>query len=275
MKELGSKNSLNTTGQVPLTGAFSLMQLYLSFIVVVLAIVSISIDSLNTTGQKPLTGDFSLTRLSLYYGSTVEGSSRGRSGICKFRGFQPKRVISNPRTKQHKTHISHRANSDASTSNSPLSTTRLIQQSTKTRGCRKHPSPESIVGSGRDWIPAEMGKRGGWTTTKQRAESIKTVFYVGFGIHARGLTFPQFLRDSNALFGMVVFYVGFVIQMFNSSIQKHGVFDGIKMYSRMVKTSGPTVRTPKWIHEQGWTRGLVHRSITAYGELATFGVKHE
>jgi hypothetical protein len=88
---------------------------------------------------------------------------------------------------------------------------------------------------------------------------------------------PQFLRDNNAMFGIVEteFYVGFGIQMFNSSIRKHGVFDGIRMYSRVVNTSGPTVRTPKWIHEQGWIRGLVHRSITAYGELATLGVKHE
>jgi hypothetical protein len=86
MKELGSVDSLNTTGQVPLTGDFSLMQLYLPFIVVVLAIVALSIDSLNTTGQKPLTGDFSLTRLSLYYVSTVEGSLRGRSDIWQFQG---------------------------------------------------------------------------------------------------------------------------------------------------------------------------------------------
>jgi hypothetical protein len=74
MKELGSMDSLNTTGRVPLTGVFSLMQLYLPFIVVVLAIVSLGIDSLNTTGQKPLTGDSSLTRPSLYYLCTVEGS---------------------------------------------------------------------------------------------------------------------------------------------------------------------------------------------------------
>jgi hypothetical protein len=44
-------NSLNTTGHAPLTGVFSLMQLYLPFIVVVLAIVSLDIDSPNTTGQ--------------------------------------------------------------------------------------------------------------------------------------------------------------------------------------------------------------------------------
>jgi hypothetical protein len=83
-------------------GAFSLMQLYLPFIVVVLAIVSISIDSLNNTGH------FSLTRLCLYYLSTVEGSFRGRSGIWQFQGsgFPPllKRVLLNPRTKQHTTH---------------------------------------------------------------------------------------------------------------------------------------------------------------------------
>jgi hypothetical protein len=291
-KELGSMDSLNTTGQVPLTGDFSLMQLYLPFIVVVLAIVSLSIDSLNTTGQKPLTGDSSLTRLSLYYLRTVEGSFRGRSGIWKFQGsgFPPllKRVFFNPRTKQHNTHTSHRAKSDASISNSLPSTTRLNQQSTRYRGCRKHPSPESIVGSGRDWIPAEMGKRGGWTTTKQRAESIKAVSwetqdpmtgtYLRHGIdvfqrapkyHAPGLTLPQFLRDNNALFGIVetVSNVGFGIQMFNSPIRKHGVFDGIRMYIRVVNTSGPTVRIPKWIHEQGWIRGLVHRYITAYGEI--------
>jgi hypothetical protein len=40
-------NSLNTTGRVPLTGVFSLMQLYLPFIVVVLVIVSPGNDSLN------------------------------------------------------------------------------------------------------------------------------------------------------------------------------------------------------------------------------------
>jgi hypothetical protein len=263
MKELGSMDSLNTTGQVPLTGAFSLMQLYLPFIVVVLAIVSLSIDSLNTTGQKPLTGDTSLTRLSLYYLSTVEGSFRGRSAIWQFQGsdFPPllKRVSFNPRTKQHNTHTSRRAENDTSPFNYYPLTTRFNQQSTRYRGCRKHPSPESIVGSGRDWIPAEMGKRGGWTTTKQRAESITAVSW-----EAQDLGIVE-----------TVFNVGFGIQMFDSPIRKHGVFDGIRMYSRVVNTSGPTARTPKWIHEQGWIRGLVHRSITAYGEVATLGVKHE
>jgi hypothetical protein len=101
--------SLNTTGRVPLTGVFSLMQLYLPFIVVVLAIVSLGIDSLNTIGQKPLTGDSSLTRPSLYLHS--RGSLRGRSGIWKFQGsgFPPllKRVFFNPWTKQRNTHTSH------------------------------------------------------------------------------------------------------------------------------------------------------------------------
>jgi hypothetical protein len=264
MRELGSMDSLNTTGQVPLTGDFSLMQLNSPFIVVVLAIVSLSIDSLNTTGQKPLTGDSSLTRLSLYYLSTVEGSFRGRSGIWQFQGsgFPPllKRVLFNPRTKQHNTHTSRRAEDDTSHFNYYPLTTRLNQQSTRYRGCRKHPSLESIAGSDRDWIPAEMGKRGGWTTTKQRAESTKTVFNVGFGIQMFNPSIRkhgQFLRDNNALFGIVetVFNVGFGIQMFNSPIRKHGVFDGIRMYIRVVYTSGPTVRIPKWIHEQGWIFG--------------------
>jgi hypothetical protein len=103
-----------------------------------------------------------------------------------------------------------------------------------------------------------MGKRGGWTTTKQRAESTTAVSW-----EAQDLGIVE-----------TVFNVGFGIQMFNSPIRKHGVFDGIRMYIRVVYTSGPTVRIPKWIHEQGWIRGLVHRYVTAYGEtpVATLDV---
>jgi hypothetical protein len=47
LRELVSMNSLNTTGRAPLTDVFSLMQLYLPFIVVVLVMVSPGNDSLN------------------------------------------------------------------------------------------------------------------------------------------------------------------------------------------------------------------------------------
>jgi hypothetical protein len=259
VRRTGGLDSLNTTGRVLLTGVFSLRRPYLLLIIVALAIISLGIDSLNTTGRELLTGVFSLRLSSLYYRCAVEGSPRGRSGICKFRGFQPKRVFSNPRTQHHYNHTSiNRIKRHLNSQLVPINY-KVDQQPTKIRGCRKHPSPESIVGSGRDWIPAEMGKSGGWTTTKQRAESITAVSW-----EAQDLGIVE-----------TVFNVGSGIQMFNSPIQNHGVFDGIKMYSRVVKTSGPTVRTPKWIHEQGWIRGLVHRSITAYGELATLGVKHE
>jgi hypothetical protein len=72
-----------------------------------------------------------------------------------------KRVLLNPRTKQHKSHTSHRANSDASISNSPLLTTRLIQQSTKTRGCRRNLSQATVV---------EMGKKSGKSVTVQQVK---------------------------------------------------------------------------------------------------------
>jgi hypothetical protein len=82
LKELVSMSSLNTTRHVPLTGVLSLMQLYVPGTVVVLAIVSLGNESLNITGQKPLTGASSLTRPTLHYPSTLEGSFQGRSGIC-------------------------------------------------------------------------------------------------------------------------------------------------------------------------------------------------
>jgi hypothetical protein len=139
MRGTGGTDSLNTTGRVLLTGVFSLMRPYLPFVIVALAIVSLGIDSLNTTCPALLTGVFSLMRPSLYYRCAVQGSFRGRSGICKFQGFQPKRVHPNPRTIHHNTHTSHRTKGDTSTYNSSLSTTRLIQQSTRTRGCRRDP----------------------------------------------------------------------------------------------------------------------------------------
>jgi hypothetical protein len=53
-----------------------------------------------------------------------------------------------------------------------------------------------------------------------------------------------------------------------------------------METQGPTTRIQKWIHEQdikernttgttGGIGGLLYRHITAYGKLATLGVKHE
>jgi hypothetical protein len=144
----GGTDSLNTTGRVLLTGVFSLRRPYLPFIIVALVIISLGIDSLNTTGRELLTGVFSLKLSSLYYRCAVEGSLRGRSGICKFRGFQPKRVFPNPQTQHHNTHTSRRAEDDTSHFNSYPSTTRLTNN--QPRGCREHPSPVFIVGSGRD-----------------------------------------------------------------------------------------------------------------------------
>jgi hypothetical protein len=126
----GGTDSLNTTCRVLLTGVFSLMRPYLPFIIVARDNI-ISIDSLNTTGRELLTGVSSLKLSSLYYRCAIEGFFRGRSGICKFRGFQPKRVFPNPRTQHHNNHTSlNRIKSDTSTPNSFLLTTRLIQQPT-------------------------------------------------------------------------------------------------------------------------------------------------
>jgi hypothetical protein len=104
-------------------------------------------------------------RSSLYYPNTVEGSFRGRSGIWKFQdsGFPPllKRVFFNPRTKQHNPHTSHRTKGDTSTYNLSISTTRLIQQSTRTRGCRRDPLQETA---------AEMEKKSGTSVTVQQVK---------------------------------------------------------------------------------------------------------
>jgi hypothetical protein len=100
-----------------------------------------------------------------------------------------------------------------------------------------------------------------------------------------GMTVQQFLRDNDALYGILqsVFNVGIGIQIFHTPIQVQGYFDGIQMYVKIVNQLGPTVRTQKWIHEQaisegynprtkGGIRGFVHRYLTAYGELAYLGV---
>jgi hypothetical protein len=147
VRRTGGLDSLNTTGRVLLTGVFSLRRPYLLFIIVALAIISLGIDSLNTTGRELLTGVFSLRLSSLYYRCAVEGSPRGRSGICKFRGFQPKRVFPN-HGPHHYNHTSiNRIKSDTSIPNSFLLTTRLTNN--QPRGCRD-PSRVFIVGSGRE-----------------------------------------------------------------------------------------------------------------------------
>jgi hypothetical protein len=57
-----------------------------------------------------------------------------------------------------------------------------------------------------------------------------------------GMTVQQFLRDNNALYGILqsVFNVGIGIQIFHTPIQVQGYFDGIQMYVKIVN-QGPTV----------------------------------
>jgi hypothetical protein len=119
----GDFDSLAPSGCFPLIGFANLIRSYCYFVVVAFVALGTDFDSPNTTSNRLLMDIVGLTLHIIVLdspnstGSTllmgevgliwsipccidaVEGSSRGRSGICKFLGCQPKRVTSSPRNK--------------------------------------------------------------------------------------------------------------------------------------------------------------------------------
>ena len=110
-------------GSNPLTGISGLTRSHLHIIVVALVIGTTGFASPKYTGFKLLTGIFGLTRPCLSFHCVVEGSSRGRSDICRFQGFTPKWVFLRPR---NQTTFSTQLRGQKTTPHFKISTSRLI-----------------------------------------------------------------------------------------------------------------------------------------------------